>query len=197
MLEHRAERRAATGGLDASANFAQEARDYAHCFPRDAQHMCAINASEKVLTVLLMACAYIYFGLYFYHLFQAMLKLKDLPRQDNKMASLQIRLQVRLADDVHPRSGPCTQPRGYAGFIDRSPALIKLVCAYAVQDPYPGDSILHPQHRAAVVCEAAGLPQLLLHLVWHAAGAGGLLRPIPQLSNVATFSDSPMLLRTL
>ena len=73
--------------------------------------MCAINASEKVLTVLLMACAYIYFGLYFYHLFQAMLKLKDLPRQDNKMASLQIRLQVRLADDVHPRSGPCTQPR--------------------------------------------------------------------------------------
>ncbi len=56
-----------------------------------------MNAAETTLTVLLMACAYIYFGLYFYHLFQAMIKLKDLPRQDNKMASLQIRLQVSLA----------------------------------------------------------------------------------------------------
>ena len=64
--------------------------------------MCAVNAAETTLTVLLMACAYIYFGLYFYHLFQAMIKLKDLPRQDNKMASLQIRLQVRRADNVCP-----------------------------------------------------------------------------------------------
>ena len=47
--------------------------------------------------MLLMACAYIYFALYFYHLIQALLKLKDLPRQDNKMAQLQIRLQVRPA----------------------------------------------------------------------------------------------------
>ena len=64
--------------------------------------MCAVNVSEKVLTVLLMAGAYIYFALYFYHLFQALLKLKDLPRQDNKMASLQIRLQVCPASDVCP-----------------------------------------------------------------------------------------------
>ena len=64
--------------------------------------MCTVNAAEEVLTVLLMVCAYIYFALYFFHLIQALLKLKDLPRQDNKMASLQIRLQVRRADNVCP-----------------------------------------------------------------------------------------------
>lgn len=61
-----------------------------------------MNVGEKVLTVLLMAGAYIYFALYFYYLSQALLKLKDLPRQDNKMASLQIRLQVCLANDIGP-----------------------------------------------------------------------------------------------
>ena len=60
-----------------------------------------------------------------------------------------------------------------------------LVCACAVQDSHPGDSVLHPQHCAAVVCEAASLPQLLLHLVRHAAGAGGLLHRIPWCSHIA------------
>ncbi|CAL5228580.1 g11739 [Coccomyxa viridis] len=83
-------------GQPASAKAAQEARSYSDCYPRYAREMCAVNAAETTLTVLLMACAYIYFGLYFYHLFQAMIKLKDLPRQDNKMASLQIRLQFKI-----------------------------------------------------------------------------------------------------
>ena len=91
-----------TGGQDASARAAQEARSYDDCYPRYAAQMCTVNAAEEVLTVLLMACAYIYFALYFFHLIQALLKLKDLPRQDNKMASLQIRLQVRRADNVCP-----------------------------------------------------------------------------------------------
>ena len=48
--------------------------------------MCAVSPAEEVLTVLLMACAYIHFALYFYHLIQVTLKLKKLPQHDNKMA---------------------------------------------------------------------------------------------------------------
>ena len=108
-----------TGGLDMSAEAAQDVRDHSECYPRYAQQMCAVNDGEKVLTVLLMACAYIYFALYFYHLFQALLKLKDLPRQDNKMASLQIRLQVCLAEDVCPTKPGKTlcQIRKHAGCV--------------------------------------------------------------------------------
>ena len=65
------------------------------CHPRHAVAACALDHAEVALTVLLMACAYIYFALYFYYLAQALLKLKDLPRQDHKITSLQIRLQVR------------------------------------------------------------------------------------------------------
>ena len=173
----------AADGQPASAKLAQEARSYDDCYPRYAQQMCAVNAAEQALTILLMACAYIYFALYFFHLIQALLKLKDLPRQDNKMASLQIRLQVRHADDISPQ---LMQPyRDHAGCTDHSATLSIALCVHAVQDTAAGDSLLHPQHRAAVVCEAAGLPQLLLHLVWHAPSAGGLLQPRARLPNLA------------
>ena len=68
---------------------------FADCWPHNTGDMCAINPVEIALTVLLMACAYIYFALYFYYLFQALLKLKNLPHWDNKMVSLQVRLQVK------------------------------------------------------------------------------------------------------
>ena len=68
---------------------------FTDCWPRDSGDMCAISPVEIALSVLLMACAYIYFALYFYYLFRALFKLKDLPRWDNKMVSLQVRLQVR------------------------------------------------------------------------------------------------------
>ena len=79
-------------GIRASARAAQQALA---CHLRHAVGACALDHAEVALTVLLMACAYIYFALYFYHLAQALLKLKDLPRQDHKITSLQIRLQVR------------------------------------------------------------------------------------------------------
>ena len=74
---------------------------FTDCWPRDSGDMCAISPVEIALSVLLMACAYIYFALYFYYLFRALFKLKDLPRWDNKMVSLQVRLQV------HSRTLPC------------------------------------------------------------------------------------------
>lgn len=85
------------GGITPAAMAAQQARDTTDCYPRYAQKMCAVSPVEEVLTVLTMACAYIYFALYFYHLIQATFKLKKLPRHDNKMVSLQIRLQVHLS----------------------------------------------------------------------------------------------------
>ena len=43
-----------------------------------------------------MATAYLYFALYFYHLIAALLKTRTLPRQEHRITSLQIRLQVLL-----------------------------------------------------------------------------------------------------
>ena len=79
-------------GIPASARATQQTLT---CHPHYAAAACALDRAETALTVLLMACAYIYFALYFYYLAQALLKLKDLPRQDHKITSLQIRLQAR------------------------------------------------------------------------------------------------------
>lgn len=51
----------------------------------------------------------------------------------------------------------------------------QVLIVHAVQDTAPGDCFLYVVHSAALVCEAASLPQLLLHLVWHAPSTGGVL----------------------
>jgi hypothetical protein len=55
---------------------------------------CTISNVQLALTILNMFPAYIYFVLYFWHIWRSMDKLKKLPRQDFKMANLSVRMQV-------------------------------------------------------------------------------------------------------
>lgn len=97
----------AAEGVRAAAKAERTHLSVTDCYPRYVRYECGVTPAEIALTVILMACAYVYFALYFYHLIQALLKLRDLPRQDNKMASLQIRLQV------HPAHLLCLQTEGW------------------------------------------------------------------------------------
>lgn len=47
------------------------------------------------LTVLMMVWAFVYFGLYFFYLSRSVYKLRNLPRQDHKLAHLMVNLQAR------------------------------------------------------------------------------------------------------
>ncbi len=64
------------------------------CYILKGHTRCQIPDTQVALTVVMMSWSYIYFGLYLYYLVDAIRKLRRLPRQDNKMANLSVRLQA-------------------------------------------------------------------------------------------------------
>ena len=64
------------------------------CYILKGHTRCQIPDTQVALTVVMISWSYIYFGLYLYYLVDAIRKLRRLPRQDNKMANLSVRLQA-------------------------------------------------------------------------------------------------------